>query len=116
MHVSSEGWFGKDTKHGGLDKLGHFYMTYLFSHYFASLYSDFGYEKEKAISQGAYSSLILNSVMEVGDSFSSYGFSYEDFIINTSGAYFGYYLLMHSDVNDIIDIRSEHPYEQNYKW
>lgn len=108
MHASSEGWFGKDTKHGGADKLGHFYMTYLLSHYFANLYSDFGYKKEKSIRQGAISAFILNSTMEVGDSFSSYGFSYEDFIINILGAYVGYYLLMHPEVNNIIDIRSEY--------
>ncbi len=108
MHSSSEGWFGKDTKSGGMDKLGHFYTTFALSHYFANLYLGFGYEKNKAIKQGAISSLILNSVMEVGDSFSSYGFSYEDFIVNALGSYVGYYLLMHPAVNDIIDIRLEY--------
>jgi len=108
MHSSSEGWFGKNTKSAGADKLGHFYTTFALSHYFANLYIGFGYDKHKAIKQGAISSLILNSVMEVGDSFSSYGFSYEDFIVNALGSYVGYYLLMHPDVNDIIDIRLEY--------
>jgi len=108
MHAFSEGWFGKDTKHGGADKLGHFYTTFAFSHYFANLYRGFGYEKDKAVKQGALSSLILNTMMEVGDSFSEFGFSYEDFLINALGSYVGYYLLMHPEVNDIVDIRIEY--------
>jgi len=108
MHTSSEGWFGKDTKYGGADKLGHFYTTFALSHYFANLYKGFGFDKEKAIIQGAISSLIFNTVMEVGDSFSDYGFSYEDCIVNVLGAYVGYYLLMHPTVNDVLDIRLEY--------
>jgi hypothetical protein len=108
MHASREGWFGKDTKYGGADKLGHFYTTFALSHYFANLYDGFGFDKEKAIRQGAISSLIFNSVMEVGDSFSDYGFSYEDFTVNILGSYIGYYLLMHPEVNKKIDIRIEY--------
>ena len=108
MHASNEGWFGKDTKTGGADKLGHFYATFAFSHYFANLYRGFGYDKHKAIKEGAISSFILNTVMEVGDSFSSYGFSYEDFVFNALGSYLGYYLLMHPDINNIIDVRLEY--------
>jgi VanZ family protein len=108
MHASSEGWFGKDTKYGGVDKLGHFYTTFVLSHYFSTLYDGFGFERTKAIEQGAISSLIFNTVMEVGDSFSDYGFSYEDFLVNILGSYIGYYLLMHPDVDDILDIRVEY--------
>ncbi|MCH9813021.1 MAG: YfiM family protein [Epsilonproteobacteria bacterium] len=108
MHTSSEGWFGKDTKNGGADKLGHFYTTFAFSHYFAYLYQGFGYTQHEASKQGAISSLLLNSVMEVGDAFSTYGFSYEDFLINALGSYLGYYLLMHPSVNEKLDIRLEY--------
>jgi hypothetical protein len=108
MHTSNEGWFGKDTKHGGADKLGHFYTTYLLSHYFSNLYYDFGYDKQTAIQQGVISSLVLNTIMEVGDSFSSYGFSYEDFVINILGSYVGYYLLQHPDVHKKLDLRLQY--------
>ena len=30
----SEGWFGTDTKYGGMDKLGHAYTGYVVSQYF----------------------------------------------------------------------------------
>jgi hypothetical protein len=108
MHASSEGWFGKDTKYGGADKLGHFYTTFALSHYFANLYEGYGFDKDKAIREGAISSLIFNTVMEVGDSFSDYGFSYEDCIVNILGAYVGYYLLTHPDLNNVLDIRLEY--------
>ena len=31
----SEGWFGRTTKHGGVDKLGHFWTSYALSHLFS---------------------------------------------------------------------------------
>jgi VanZ family protein len=108
MHASREGWFGKDTKYRGFDKLGHFYTTFALSNFFANLYQGFGYEENLAIKQGAISSFLFNTVMEVGDSFSDYGFAYEDFICNALGSYVGYYLLMHPEVNKIIDIRIEY--------
>ena len=108
MHTSTEGWFGRDTKYLGIDKLGHFYTTFALSHYFANLYEGFGYEKNRAIKQGAISSLLFNTVMEVGDSFSDYGFSYEDFTVNILGSYIGYYLLMHPEINKKVDIRIEY--------
>ena len=33
----NEGWFGKDTKYGGADKMGHVYCTYLWSAGFSYL-------------------------------------------------------------------------------
>jgi VanZ family protein len=108
MHTTSEGWFEKDTKYRGIDKLGHFYTTFALSNFFAKLYQGFGYEKSCAIKQGAISSFMLNTVMEVGDSFSSYGFSHEDFIVNALGSYVGYYLLTHPEVDKIVDIRIEY--------
>ena len=29
FHFESEGWFGTDTKYGGMDKLGHAYTGYV---------------------------------------------------------------------------------------
>ncbi len=108
MHTSSEGWFSKNTKSGGADKMGHLYTTFALSNYLTNLYEKFGYEKKRSIKAGAISSFILNSVMEIGDSFSDYGFSYEDFIFNAIGSYAGYYLLTNPDVDRVLDIRLEY--------
>ena len=34
-NFQSEGWFGTDTKYGGMDKLGHAYTGYVVSQYFS---------------------------------------------------------------------------------
>ena len=39
-----EGWFDRETKEGGADKLGHFYTAYLFSHLFAGQYERWDFE------------------------------------------------------------------------
>ena len=74
----SEGWFDRETEEGGADKLGHFYSAYLFSHLFAGQYERWDFDKDQAIRWGALSSLGVTGLIEVGDAFSDYGFSYED--------------------------------------
>lgn len=106
-HAKSEGWFSKNTKYGGADKSGHLYTAYLSSHLLANLYKYFGYNKEKAIEYGALSAFGLTAIMEFGDSFSDYGFSYEDFLMNSLGAYLGYILYKNRFLSSKIDLRFE---------
>lgn len=106
--ASSEGWFGQNTKEGGADKAGHFYTSYVLTHSFAYLYKSWGYTLDKAPLYGALSSYGIVSFMEIGDSFSNYGFSYEDMIMNTFGCYTGYLLYKHPSIADKIDIRLEY--------
>lgn len=89
-HAGSEGWFEQDTESGGADKLGHLYAAYVTGHALSSLYESWGYGGREASLYGAWSSFGLMTFMEVGDSFSSYGFSYEDLIIGGVGSYIGY--------------------------
>ncbi len=108
-HFAHEGWFGKDTEHGGMDKLGHLYTTYAATHLFASLYENrYGYSKEEAVRGGAYTAFFLNGVMEIGDSFGDYGYSYEDIVFNALGSYLGYLLIMHPRWDKLVDIRVEY--------
>ena len=37
-HMEDDGWFGKDDKYGGMDKLGHFYTNHALSHGLSYLY------------------------------------------------------------------------------
>jgi len=55
--------------------------------------------------------------MEFGDSFSDYGFSYEDFVMNTLGSVAGYYLYENEELARKIDIRWEygfHPTDSDF--
>lgn len=110
FHASSEGWFEKDSPHGGTDKLGHLYVSYLSTHLYAKTYENWGYTKENALKYGVYSSFALTTIMEISDGFAKgYGFSYEDFITNILGTTFGYFTYKYPWLDEKIDYRIEYP-------
>jgi hypothetical protein len=88
----SEGWFSEDTGDGGADKLAHFEATYITSHLFSNLYNKWGYENNDSAKLGALPGFGVMGLMELGDSFSEYGFSYEDLIMNGLGSCAAYLL------------------------
>lgn len=103
-----EKWFQKDTEKGGMDKLGHFYDSYVITRGLAYLYESWGYERDKAVLYGTLSSAGIMGFMELGDSISKYGFSYGDFIMNLLGSYAGYLLETQPDIARKIDLRMEY--------
>ena len=104
-HAQREGWFGSDTEIGGADKLGHVYSTYLTAQGISMLYEKWCFSREQAATYGAITSLVILSYMELGDSFSDYGFSYEDFIANTLGSPASYYLYQRPALSRKLDLR-----------
>lgn len=108
-HARSEGWFERDTKSGGADKLGHFYSAYLVGTGLSNLYESWGYDRNDAALYGSLSSFFLMNAMEVGDSFSEkLGFSYEDFILNTVGSAASYLFYTYPDLSAKVDFRVEY--------
>lgn len=107
-HARSEGWFERESKHGGADKMGHLYVGYLSSHLFSYIYDEWGYTQNSAALYGAYSSLLFTTVMEVADSFSGFGLSYEDMVSNIAGALFGYVTYKYDTLGKVIDYRVEY--------
>ncbi|MDB2405641.1 YfiM family protein [Arcobacteraceae bacterium] len=107
-HTKSEGWFSKDTKSGGADKFGHAYTGYFTSHMFSYTYENWGYSHDEAALNGSLSSLLFTAIMEIGDSFSPYGFSYEDMTANTLGAILGYYTYKDTTLREKLDFRVEY--------
>lgn len=103
-----EGWFSDDTKDGGHDKLGHFYFSYALSHALAAIYKTVGYSARQGALLGSVSSFGMTSWMELGDAFSRYGFSYEDFLMNLMGSITGYFFYSHPDIARKFDIRLEY--------
>jgi len=107
--ANSEGWFGRTTKHGGADKLGHFWGTYTGGHMFSYVYRQWGFDTEQANALGALSSLGLQTLMELGDAFSGgFGFSYEDALMNVAGASAAYVLGKFPSLARKIDFRLEY--------
>jgi len=107
-HMQSEGWLGNDTKEGGADKLGHLWSTYVFGESLSNLYEGWGYNHDQAASYGALSSFAIMGFMEVGDSFSNYGFAYEDLITNALGSVAGYLMYKYPDFARKVDLRWEY--------
>ena len=106
--ADTEGWFGRTTKSGGVDKLGHFWTTYAVSHLFSHVYRWWDFEADQANTLGALSSLGVQTLMEVGDSFSGdFGFSYEDALMNVAGAGAAYILGKYPRLADKIAFRLE---------
>lgn len=103
-----EDWFGRETDEGGADKLGHLYSAYALSHLFATIYHDWDYPEERAMRLGTFSALGTTTIMELGDSFSDYGFSYEDMLMNCVGAAAGYWLGTHPEWQQRLDLRLEY--------
>lgn len=108
-HADREGWFGHGTLEGGADKLGHMYTSYALSHGLSTIYRSWDYPPEKAAAMGALSSFGIQGMMEVMDSFtSSYGFSYEDMVMNTAGALMGYAFDLNPKWQRKLDFRLEY--------
>lgn len=107
-NTKNEGWFSKNTKEGGADKLGHFHASWTLSHIFSGIYKNFGYSNEKGILLGSLSSFTIMGWMEIGDSFSEYGFSHEDFIMNTLGCACAYFIETNPSLSEKIDFRVEY--------
>lgn len=106
--ADSEGWFGRTTSSGGVDKLAHFWVTYSVSHLFSHVYRWWDFEPDQANTLGALSSLGIQTLMEVGDSFSGkYGFSYQDALMNVAGAGAAYLLGKYPWLADKVAFRLE---------
>jgi len=110
-HAMDERWFSRNTKVGGADKLGHFQFNYTLTHGLSYLYEHWGYEQERAAFWGGISSFGLMGFMEAGDSFSDYGFSHEDFLMNSLGSLVGYYFYLHPEISSKIDFRVEYDFD-----
>ena len=108
FHFQSEGWFESESKTGGSDKTGHFYMTYLLSRIVASRMQDRGLSQEWSSFWGSVSGLTSMTLLEIGDGTSPYGFSKEDFIADSVGAALAFLIRAYPKVDEFVDVRFEY--------
>lgn len=91
FHFADEGFFGKDTHNGGMDKLGHTYGTMLLSDFFAASLERRHVNQRSAALTGAIMGWGVMAMVETFDGFSKdYGFSPQDIVANTVGATFSF--------------------------
>jgi hypothetical protein len=108
FHFENEGWFERNTKYGGADKLGHLWSSYALSHLYSYLYCKWGYTDSEANLYGVLSNLGVQAFMEVADGFSSQGFSYEDLVMNIVGTGVAYIWGRYPSLARKIDFRMEY--------
>ncbi|MCW8924228.1 MAG: YfiM family protein [Gammaproteobacteria bacterium] len=109
--ATSEGWFQNDTKSGGADKMGHMYTSYVTAHGLSYLFETWCIKRDDAALYGALSSMAILGYMEIGDSFSDWGFSKEDMVVNAIGSLLGYYLYVDPELSSKIDFRWEYGFD-----
>lgn len=107
-YIEDDNWFQENSKHGGVDKLGHLYSSYGISHLLYFAYKDWGYSQRKAMLYGAISGFALTTFSEIGDSISSHGFSIQDWEMDFTGAVAAYLLLRYPGAQKLIDIRTQY--------
>ena len=85
----SEGWFGENTYSGGADKTSHLVLGYIGGRFLQERLEKMGHAGSRArlLSVGMVSAAGL--LVEVGDGFTQYRFSWEDAVITSAGGAFG---------------------------
>ncbi len=108
FHVTHERWFQRSSKHGGADKLGHVYTGYAATRLAAALYRHWGMTPPEALREALFSSVLLTSILELGDGFSDFGFAPEDIVSNSLGQFAAYWLETHPAWDRRMDLRIEY--------
>ena len=108
FHVRREGWFGKSTDYGGIDKLGHAWSAHAMSDYINWRLQSLGFNRHESAITAAVISGVAFLVVEIGDGFSHYGASYEDFVASAAGIGFLYLRNTVPGLGEKVDFRMQY--------
>ena len=105
----NEGWFGRDTRYGGTDKLGHAFSNYLGARLLTWTFEGIGHDPERARRLAFYTTLGTFTAVELIDGFAKgWAFSKEDALMNLAGAGIGYLSDRHPAFDDLVDFRLQY--------
>ena len=108
FHVTKEGWFGKNTTYGGIDKVGHAWSAHVMSDYITWRLRSMGYNGYESSVTAAILTGIAFVGVELGDGFSHYGASYEDIIASGAGIAFSFLRNTVPGLHDKVDFRMQY--------
>jgi hypothetical protein len=109
FRFENEEWFGKNTKSGGADKLGHAYTGAVATALTTSLYRHWGHDEKRSVNMGAFAGLLATTMIEVGDGFSEeHGFSWEDQVFNMAGVGLEYLRQRYPELRERVQFRWEY--------
>ena len=86
FHTVDEGWFGRDSYAGGADKASHFYWGTVGQEGLTEWFRRLGHPTGEARLLAAANVLLSSLVVELGDSMTSYGFTWQDAAAAVAGA------------------------------
>jgi hypothetical protein len=110
-HVKNEGWFGRDSYTGGTDHASHFVGSYIASQALSTTFQVLGKRPTPSQRAGAVVAWLGGLIIELGDGYSVFGFSWSDMVMNTLGAVAGMEL-SHAGLDDTLGFRLGYvPYE-----
>ncbi len=84
--VAHERWFQEDTYVGGADKVSHVAISYMGAVALQNAYRRLGKTPSEARSLAFGTTVLAGLVIELGDGFTTFGFSWEDATANVVGA------------------------------
>jgi len=87
FHFTREGWLGQNTYAGGGDKASHVVSYYIVAKILTGMNLELGMKKDDAALLGTGVSILAGFVTELGDGRGKYGFSYEDLVMDSVGAF-----------------------------
>jgi hypothetical protein len=108
FHVTKEGWFGRNTTYGGIDKFGHAWSAHVMSDYITWRLRSMGYNGYESSVTAAFLTGIAFVGVELGDGFSRYGASYEDIIASGTGIAFSFLRNTVPGLHDKVDFRMQY--------
>lgn len=85
----NEGWFGEDTYAGGADKTSHLVLGYIGGRHLQERLEKIGHTKARARLISVGMTTLGGILVEVGDGFTQYRFSWEDAVITSAGSVAG---------------------------
>ncbi len=107
-HCTNEGWLRIEGGTGGSDKFGHLFSGFVISDFVNWRLKKKGFDRKTAAKWGAGTSMALMTLIEIGDSTSDYGWSMEDFTMDTIGVMTSYFLNIYPKLDEKIDLRVEY--------
>jgi len=89
FEFANERWFQRDTYAGGADKASHIFLGYISTLTLQGIYRSLGKTPAEARGLALGVTVVTGLLIEAGDGFSQYGFSWEDETANAIGALLG---------------------------
>jgi hypothetical protein len=85
FHAADEDWFGPLTYTGGADKASHFFFAYLSTELLSQVYQGMGKPAKQSRLAAAAVAFGVGVLVEVGDGYRDFGYSWSDLVMNGLG-------------------------------